>query len=440
MHIEIKQFLMDRDNSSQKTSNNLFQRMRACAHYILGNNKGPFINNKLNENIQFGSAITADTGASIELVNGGSVLIGDNCTLRHGCLLLPYGGSITLENNVAVGAYSVVYGHGGVHVGKNTLIGPHVIIIPANHKFDRLDTPICLQGESRLGITIGEDVWIGAGVKILDGITIGNGAVIAAGAIVTSDVPNNAVFGGVPAKFLKMREHRQFNFQNDFAFSDVEYIYKNEIEQMPSLIKEICALQPKDFDREPDGERGLPGEAKYLASGWSDKMLGRYFFAGKSFCQGKKVLDLCSGFGWGSKILANYANHVTSLEIDKEILERAKKIWTSNNISWQNGNCLNYFKDSPAEQFDVVIAMEVIEHFTEEEGISIIKNISHLLKDGGFFIGSSFFPDQKKDALESLQTNQFHHCIYTKDEIDKILHRYFKEATVVSEMYIIARK
>lgn len=54
-------------------------------------------------------------------------------------------------------------------------------------------------------INIGNDVWIGINVTILDGINIGNGAVIAAGAVVTKDVPDYAIVGGVPAKILKYR-------------------------------------------------------------------------------------------------------------------------------------------------------------------------------------------------------------------------------------------
>lgn len=59
--------------------------------------------------------------------------------------------------------------------------------------------------KENLPITIGNDVWIGARVTILDGVNIGNGAVIAAGAVVTRDVPPYAIVAGVPAKILRYR-------------------------------------------------------------------------------------------------------------------------------------------------------------------------------------------------------------------------------------------
>jgi acetyltransferase-like isoleucine patch superfamily enzyme len=54
-------------------------------------------------------------------------------------------------------------------------------------------------------INIGNDVWIGSNVTILDGVNIGDGAIIAAGAVVTKNVPDYAIYGGVPAKLIRFR-------------------------------------------------------------------------------------------------------------------------------------------------------------------------------------------------------------------------------------------
>ncbi len=54
-------------------------------------------------------------------------------------------------------------------------------------------------------IFIENDVWIGQNVALKPGIHIGDGAIIATGAVVTKDVPPYAIWGGVPARLLKMR-------------------------------------------------------------------------------------------------------------------------------------------------------------------------------------------------------------------------------------------
>ncbi|MAM09669.1 MAG: hypothetical protein CML23_04235 [Rhizobiaceae bacterium] len=103
---------------------------------------------------------------------------------------------ITLGEDCSVNACSVLQGGGNLRVGNKTRIGPHTVIVPSNHVFANPDIPIKDQGLSQIGITIEEDVWIGAGARVLDGVVLGRGCVVAAGAVVTKSVPALSVVGG----------------------------------------------------------------------------------------------------------------------------------------------------------------------------------------------------------------------------------------------------
>jgi acetyltransferase-like isoleucine patch superfamily enzyme len=59
--------------------------------------------------------------------------------------------------------------------------------------------------QTKGGIVIEDDVWLGVGVTVLDGVCIGKGAVIAAGSMVNKSVPAGAIAAGVPARVVKMR-------------------------------------------------------------------------------------------------------------------------------------------------------------------------------------------------------------------------------------------
>lgn len=136
---------------------------------------------------------------------GGSIEIGKGTELLYGVILMTYGGNIKIGEKCSINPYAILYGHGNLTIGNNVLIAGHTVIIPANHNFADLTIPINVQGETRKGIIIEDDVWIGAGCRILDGVIIGKGAIIAAGAVVNKDVPSNTIFAGVPAKKIKNR-------------------------------------------------------------------------------------------------------------------------------------------------------------------------------------------------------------------------------------------
>ncbi len=136
----------------------------------------------------------------------GTIEIGDNSAIDSFVVLeTRRGGSIKIGKNSGVNAFSVIYGTGGVTIGDYTRIAAHTVIVASNHIFDDSTKNIHEQGVSKKGIVIGNDVWIGAGARILDGVHIGDHAVIGAGSVVTHDIPENAIAVGVPARVLRLR-------------------------------------------------------------------------------------------------------------------------------------------------------------------------------------------------------------------------------------------
>lgn len=135
--------------------------------------------------------------------------IGDRVLLARGVVLAAKGGQITLGSDIGMGVYSIIHAGPGspVSIGDRTVIAPYAYIVSGGqYRTDRTDIPIALQGlESRGGIRIGPNCWLGARATVLDGVTIGRDAIIAAGAVVTKDVPDFAIVGGVPARILRIR-------------------------------------------------------------------------------------------------------------------------------------------------------------------------------------------------------------------------------------------
>jgi acetyltransferase-like isoleucine patch superfamily enzyme len=141
------------------------------------------------------------------LANGksGSIRVAANCQLETGVVLEAFGGSINLERGVFIGPYTVVYGHGGVTVGEDTLISMHCRILSSNHTVPATERRIRWEPDILEPTKIGCDVWLGAGVTVLAGVAIGDGCVVGAGAVVTKDLPPYSIALGVPAKITGQR-------------------------------------------------------------------------------------------------------------------------------------------------------------------------------------------------------------------------------------------
>ena len=155
-------------------------------------------------------AITLGSGVKIKhhAMLKGEITIGDNTNIYPYAVLKTRSSKIVIGMNCHVHEFSILLSIGGIKVGDNVRIAHHVSLIASTHHFEKTDVPISQQGMYGRGITVENDVLIGAGAKVLDGITIGKGAVVGAGSVVVEDVPSYTIVAGIPAKLIRNRKDK----------------------------------------------------------------------------------------------------------------------------------------------------------------------------------------------------------------------------------------
>jgi acetyltransferase-like isoleucine patch superfamily enzyme len=153
--------------------------------------------------VTIGNYVVIDALSRDGIHIGDSVSIGDFTTIKATGVISDLGVGLEMGDNANLGQYCFVGAAGGVVIGKNVLVGQRVSFHSEDHIFADPTRPIKAQGTSRKGITVCDDCWIGSGSIIVDGVTIDKGAVVAAGSVVTTDVPRQAVVGGVPARVIR---------------------------------------------------------------------------------------------------------------------------------------------------------------------------------------------------------------------------------------------
>lgn len=118
--------------------------------------------------------------------------------------------AMTIGSRVYIGQHCNLRAGGGtISIGDNVLIGNGTSIIATNHAMKAgipiIDQPWKTDAKDVKDVLIGSDVWIGTHAILLPGSRVENGAVIAAGAVVIGLVPQNAIYGGVPARQIGTR-------------------------------------------------------------------------------------------------------------------------------------------------------------------------------------------------------------------------------------------
>ena len=154
-----------------------------------------------------GADVVIKRTAEFRLADAAILEVGDGCTIQDFSLFqltLPTP-KVFIGNNTVIGRHNIITAKNLIRIGNDVLIGSYVQIIDHGHSFAK-DELIRKQRAQVGEVIIGDDVWIGAGAKVLMNAHIGEGAVIGANAVVVADVPDYAIAVGVPARVVKYRE------------------------------------------------------------------------------------------------------------------------------------------------------------------------------------------------------------------------------------------
>lgn len=127
-----------------------------------------------------------DSFVKIKFAGGiADIIIGSNCYINSGCVL---------------------YSGNGIKIGNKVLIAANCTFAPTNHGINKnstmLEQPFM---KSKGGITIEDDVWIGANTVLLDGTYIKKGCIVGAGSVVSGILEEYGIYAGVPTRLIKKR-------------------------------------------------------------------------------------------------------------------------------------------------------------------------------------------------------------------------------------------
>ena len=158
--------------------------------------------------------------------------------------------------------------------------------------------------------------------------------------------------------------------------------------------------------------------------------LHRYLLA-RSICRGLDVLDVASGEGYGSSFLAQTANTVVGVEIDRVSLEHAQASYIANNLTfmWGDARRLPLANDS----VDVVVSFETIEHFYEHN--QFLAEVRRVLRPGGRLLISS--PDRDVYSPAGAPPNPYHVHELSKSEFTALLKSHFKNFALLGQRPIL---
>lgn len=142
-------------------------------------------------------------------IRGTKIIIEDEVTVDSFVKIKPVGGSgdVIIGKGSYINSGVVIYSGNGVNIGEDVLIAANCTLAPVNHEYKDKNKTIKEQRfkESKGGIVVEDDVWIGANCVILDGAILRKGCVIGANSLVSGEIAEYSVNVGSPARLVGWR-------------------------------------------------------------------------------------------------------------------------------------------------------------------------------------------------------------------------------------------
>jgi 2-polyprenyl-3-methyl-5-hydroxy-6-metoxy-1,4-benzoquinol methylase len=158
-------------------------------------------------------------------------------------------------------------------------------------------------------------------------------------------------------------------------------------------------------------------------------VLARYKFAIRQLKKTDVVLDAGCGPGYGAVFLSKFAGRVVGGDVDAELVQRNQKAFSNvPNLSFKELDLQDSELD--CEPFDVVVSMDVIEHFEEDQADGVVANYARLTKDKGFaLIGT---PNIASRQFASQRRLDSHPKEYSPEEFTALLERHYSRVFLFS--------
>jgi acetyltransferase-like isoleucine patch superfamily enzyme len=165
--------------------------------------RGVFLKVFYFKNLKSSGRLLVSNFSSIKIHRNSNINLSSNTILNSDTLIESFC-EINIGCNFYLNKYSRIISKSNISIGDNVTIAQFVSILDHDHRYELfMDKNIKFDGYNVASIKIGNNVWIGDKVTICKGVEIGDNVIIGANSVVTSDIKSNAIYAGVPAKFIK---------------------------------------------------------------------------------------------------------------------------------------------------------------------------------------------------------------------------------------------